>query len=611
MVFDFGGAARPHLLFDASALEGISRLLPDGGARIRQMGDGLLLTDPERIHQVVVSWSSIEAWQVAEAFVLTGNDVYATWVRRRLHALVQQETWMFHMHKTSCPHCDHVMANVGGGIAYAHDLLGLAAGEELTSALEVGMQRLLFEPFLAESKSAGAFWAHPKARSNWKIMTAGDAGLAMVALGGQWEQQREGIEAAVEFVRQTLDFVGEKGDWFEGPCYWFGTLALGLRFIVALERATSGVFNLSSHPTLQRTGGFAALSTTPAGRLHPFGDNWADPNFAPGSMAPTGILLSALLPDRRDWLGVARNFNDGTLLWAALDDGTRPSEMPSELTASFDDPGTASLRSGWGHQDAFVGVRCGSTITAHDHMDAAAIHFEAKGVPLIIDSGCWWYGDGAHDDARKTNYDGPATIGHSTLLVDGRGQEGSKTNRILSVSNGPGWGRIVADASGAYGSRLERFIRTIVLLGDNALVIRDVVKATAPVHFEWLLQHRAEVFDEGPHSIFVKENVRMCITPLAPKPRDGYRITDSARRTLYVNYDTDGDVDVTLRHRSYSPIERSGEIEFIMLAWVGPEEPGKPWSFQGLSGDSVVHSSLHSLTVCRDGEELRVESSSY
>ena len=598
---------RPRLLFEARDLPKIRRAVPDGGRQILADATRLLATSPEEINRVLVSWSSTDAVQMAEAFALTGEEKYADWTRRRLFALAREESWIFSLHKPFLEHCDHVMANVGAGVALAHDLLGASAGEELTATLETELQRLLFDPFLTESLSGKAFWAHPKARSNWTIMTAGDAGFAMVALGGRWKRRHEGIEAAIGHVKQTLAYIGPEGDWFEGICYWFATLAMGLRFVLALERAADGAFGLSNHPALKRTGFFAALSSTPAGRIYAYGDNWANPNHIRGMQAAQGILMACVLAQRPDWLRVARFFQNNTLLWAAMDSLSYDGSFPEEMIARFDETGTATIRSGWSRQDAFVGMRAGGTETAHDHLDAASFHFEAKGVPLIIDPGCWWYGDGAHDMARKTNYDGPATIGHSTLLVNGRGQEGCKANKILDASGGFGWSRIVADASSAYGDRLERFIRTIVLLGDNALVIRDVVKAPTPVHCEWLLQHQAEVSDDGPHSIFVKDGVRMCVTPLAPQPRDGYRITDSVRRTLYVDYDTEEDRDVTLYYRGYGLIDRVQEIEFLTLVWVGPEASGTSWDLVPTSPEFVVRSPRHKLEVRRKNEELVVE----
>jgi len=598
---------RPRLLFNASELPRIRRTLPDGGRVLLDGVRRVVKTFPGRINQVLASWSSAEAVQVAEAYALTGEEEFAEWTRRRLRALVQEKSWKFSLHEASCPNCDHVMANVGAGVAYAHDLLGESVGEALTALLETEMPRLLFDPFLKECRNENSFWSHPKARSNWAIMTGGDAGFAIVALGRKWEHQQEGIEAAIRLVEQTLDHVGKEGDWFEGTCYWFATLAMGLRFIIALERATEGAQDLTMHPVLQRTGRFAALSATSSGRLYAYGDNWTDPNHIRAMQASLGMLMAALLSKRPDWLHFARQFQTGSLLWTALDDGAIAGRLPEELIARFDEPGIATIRSGWKPKDAFVGLRCGGTTTAHDHLDAASFHFEASGVPLIIDPGCWWYGDGAHEMARKPNYDGSATVGHTTLLVDGRGQEPANANRILSVSKGPGWSRIVADASGAYGSRLERFIRTIVLLGNNALVIRDVVKATEPRHFEWLLQHEAEVFDEGPHSIFVREGVRMCVTPLAPTPHMGYRITDSVRRTLYVAYDTDESQDVKLKSRGFGPIDRSVDIEFLMLVWVGPESAETAWDFESLPDGAVVHSPHHGIVVLREGDELRIE----
>ena len=378
-----------------------------------------------------------------------------------------------------------------------------------------------------------------------------------------------------------------EGDWQEGVTYWFVTLFMGLRFAAALRRLTGGKVDLFEHPALSITGDFAMMTTTPGGRVYNFNDN--QDRLMPG--AAEGLLLLATLTGRRDWLAVARRFPTESPLWLATDDPDIPSETPTHATAAkFPYTGVATMRSGWDPEATWVGFKCSPSEVSHGHLDANSFVLESGGVPLVIDEGTWPYG--AHMGYGDTkmlrwNWDALSTVGHNTLLVDGQGQAQGKdyVGRVASLEHGRGWDMVVGDASKMYPGLLKSFVRTLLFIHPDVLVVRDVVECEGERHAEWLLHYAGSIRahdaqdGEGIPSIVENEGVRLVVTPLLPDRSLGWRVSDVTRASVYESHDTLQDVQRAVRYRSFSPFRAAGGFEFLFGLRVNGDESGRDWEF--------------------------------
>lgn len=597
----FGAANVPELRERAARRSGLLDGLHHEAQQLRE-------TDPDTANSVQPYLSSAEAVQMANAHVLTGEESYAKWAKRRVMALLAMDTWFSPVHVGGCRVCDHVMANVAAQVALVHDLAYTAFSPSESAAVTHGLRRLHFEPFLDATGDDPEWWFRPDMPSNWKIMTCGDSGLTILGYAEQWPGANEALARAAKAVIEVLDDVPPEGDWPEGIGYWFGTLYLGLRFARALRRVTDGEVNLFEHPALRVTGDFAAMLFAPSGRVYHFNDN----NPEPSANVVEALAMLASEQGRGDWMAAARQAPVATPLFLACDDSRIASTSPTRRAASFPTTGVATLRTGWDSQATFAGFKSGPSDVGHSHLDANSFVLESRGRPLVVDQRYWPQAHflGFFDSAKlRWNFDGMATVGHSTLLVDGQGQTWGPDfpGRLLEAHDAGTWLRVAGDASRTYPGLLRKYIRTLVLLPPGTLVIRDLVECEGERHVERLLHYAGDMRTQGEASIVENDGVSLAVVPFLPNREHGWRVSDVARTSTYECSDTRQMVERTIRYRSYSPFRAASAFEFLFGLQVDGDESVDEWRFEPVEDGWRLHPPDSNCVVRPDGDGLTVD----
>lgn len=410
---------------------------------------------------------------------------------------------------------------------------------------------------------------------------------------------------ATRGVIETLDQVPPEGDWPEGVMYWLATLFMGLRFGLALKRLTGGKVNIFTHPALQRTGDFATMLITPGGRNYNFNDNCVDPAAENVSLC---LLLLGLHSGRADWLGQARRFPHDSVLWLAVDDPAMPARMPDRLAALFPRTGVASVRSGWKPGDSFVGFKSGPSNVGHSHLDANSFIVETAGAPLLIDEGFWWYGPGFFERWRW-GFDNNATIGHNTLLVDGRGQTWGPEHpgRLTRFDSTPRWHLTVGDAGRCYPGLLSKFIRTWLFVLPDVLIVRDVVVCEGERHVEWLMHYAGSVRSVGMLSIVENGQAALTVRPFLLDRNLGWRVADVCRTSTFNAYNLDEEIHPSIRYRGFSPLRPAESFEFLFGMRLGAISDEGFWRFEGQPGDWTLGLPSLGLTVRPEADALGVQ----
>ncbi len=596
----FGPDARDTILQRATARE---RFLEQLDARCRK----LLETSPDTVDQKVVQRYSAQATTMAQGYFLLGEAAFAQWAKRRVQTLFTLDTWMPPVHR-SLKHCDHVMTNVAAHIAFTHDLLGDAYCENETQQVANGVRRLHFVPFLEATRNRQEWWTQEGCKSNWKIMNCGESGFAICEFVEYWPEAREALALAARGVVELLDVVPPEGDWPEGVGYWFGTLNMGLRYAIALRRLTGGAVNLLDHPALKVTGDYAMMLTTPGKRVFNFNDN-ADTLWGGGSEA---LAILAQESGRADWLHVARALRADTVTYLAFDDPARQSKPSERLVGEFPHTGVVSLRSGTTSQDTFVGFKCGPSDVGHSHLDAASFIVEAGGKLLVRDEGTWPYAHflGFFDNNKlRWNWDNNGTVGHNTLLIDGKGQTWGQEypGRILKVESGDGWDIVAGDASKTYPGLLSKFVRTLCFIHPDIVVVRDVVECEGERHAEWLIHPEGEIRSEDGTTVIESGSVRMTVTPFLPDGQYGWRVSDVVRTSTYEDSNTLKIEQRSVRYRSFAPFRAAESFEFLFVLHIRGDGPGKPWDFQGVAGDWELRLGAREISLRPDSDVLCLE----
>lgn len=259
------------------------------------------------------------------------------------------------------------------------------------------------------------------------------------------EHVRELIDLYVKSVPFALACYAPDGGYPEGFNYWGYGTSFQVMMIAALESAMGTDFGLCEAPGFLDTSAFVQFMTAPTGECFNFSDSAP---YAPCNMmmfwfaSKTGDLQRIWLerqylenlPD--DFMDeVDRRFTEHRLLpalmvFASRLDMSRPVQPDEHFRVYEGKTPLFIYREGWNSkEDAYLGIKGGSPMTSHAHMDAGSFVYEYDGVRWSMDLGMqdyhslesrgidlWNQGEGGQrwDVFRIGNES------HSTLTVNGK-----------------------------------------------------------------------------------------------------------------------------------------------------------------------------------------------
>ncbi|WP_338777327.1 heparinase II/III family protein [Metabacillus sp. FJAT-52054] len=137
----------------------------------------------------------------------------------------------------------------------------------------------------------------------------------------------------------------------------------------------------------------------------------------------------------------------------------------------FEPIGLAALRTGWGKEDSVLSFTSSRSARDHNHFDQNSVILNAGGEWLLTDPGYQDYVPGPGNEFTT------GTIGHNSLLINGKGQSLRGGGAIVSHAARDGWGRVSGEAATSYGGRINGFRRTIIFSEKYGIyLIWDQVK---------------------------------------------------------------------------------------------------------------------------------------
>ncbi len=116
-----------------------------------------------------------------------------------------------------------------------------------------------------------------------------------------------------------------------------------------------------------------------------------------------------------------------------------------------------------------------------------------------------------------------STMAQNTLLVNGEGQKRPSPEplgRIVAWDLQNGADYVAGDATAAYEGKLKRFIRHIIFVKPDVIVIADEVEAATPSAFQWMLHGLSEfILDEAAQRLILeRERAGVLVHYVAPSP---------------------------------------------------------------------------------------------
>ena len=153
------------------------------------------------------------------------------------------------------------------------------------------------------------------------------------------------------------------------------------------------------------------------------------------------------------------------------------------------------------------------------------------------------------------------------LLVDGQGQaHGTEYGgRIVDCHVQGDSARVTGDATAAYAGRLQQYLRTVVLVSADVIVLHDRVTAAQPVMLEWLFHHRGEARGDEKQTTISRGGVTLSMRRLLPESAECWRVSDVKRTSAYTNSNTLQPERVTMQYRSMGPFHPCQHMEVVWI----------------------------------------------
>jgi len=359
----------------------------------------------------------------------------------------------------------------------------------------------------------GGWWA--KAHNNWgQVCRAGMIAASLTLaddprLAGACEKM---LRESVEALPVSMKAMAPDGCYPEGTGYWHYGVSFNVFAIAMLESACGSDFGLCGLPGFRETADYPNLVTGPLGLTI----GYADCGSSRGAMQALWWFAKKLgrpdLPSEKEvwsWNGTTPAGYAGwlppvELFWM---DGRGLETFPGRLPLVWAPRGMvpiAVLRSGWGKDDAFAGLKGGSPSAPHGHMDGGNFvldmggvrwawelpHEEYNRIEQMKGVSLW---DSGQNSGRWTLLR-LNTFGHNVPSVDGA-QQVAKASAVFTKVVAEPEASAEIDLTSLYPAS-KRAVRTCTLAKDGkSFRVKDVfegLKPGAEVRWQFILKAKAK-----------------------------------------------------------------------------------------------------------------------
>jgi heparinase II/III-like protein len=391
---------------------------------------------------------------------------------------------------------------------------GLAVGYDLLSdQLDNEGRRVVAEAcagyldfFVEEFNNPKVWWYKVH---NYNGVNGGSAGCLALALSDVYPDRADGwLAECVKIIDRWLSTgFDEEGACLEGVGYSGYGLSNTVLFADALARSGKG--DLFDHPTFRKLAEYYALSLLPGERVF---DARNDSSY---SGLNVSVLKLAIAKNsglyRWLWGNTGSDKSFLRILWENDVAPIDPAEADVPTAQHFRGRGLCIWRTGWTKDDVMFSIEAGPYYPV-THNQADKGHFTLYGL------GERWATDPGYANEHEPKGRGQ-TLGHSCVLVDGKGQAlsgaGWGTNGVISeYENNDRYGYALADCTEAYnrnnkgipGAVVEHAKRHAFFVYPRndapayAVVMDDIRKDDQPHEFTWQMmysRHMAVAFGDG------------------------------------------------------------------------------------------------------------------
>ena len=296
-------------------------------------------------------------------------------------------------------------------------------------------------------------------------------------------------------------WAGHEGGWAQGVPYGMSYNSRDAMPFHSWKLATG--HDIWLKPYYQNMPWFFYYAVSPVGELMPFGDTEDQPVRA--SQARTFLQFHGLRLQNhrlRTWADQVRDPDDQSapidpFPGILLEDNPIPTQKDSiPQDRVFRGVGWGALHSDIEHPNSdFMVLFRSSPFGGVSHGHASQNDFAVmKGGRALICAGGLRY---PHHGTPFHNEYAQHSISHNCVLVNGEGainRDGNRGGEIIDFKTTDPFGYICGEAENAYGDRLNRYRRHLVMIRPSITILVDELEAPGASTFQWLL-HAFEKFD--------------------------------------------------------------------------------------------------------------------
>jgi len=295
-------------------------------------------------------------------------------------------------------------------------------------------------------------------------------------------------------------WAGRDGGWAEGISYGMAYNSLFITPLESLRTATG--LDIWQRSFYRKLPYFFFYNVSPAGEIVGFGDSYDGSAMARSESLRSLVQFHAERtgdPALRWWVDLLRTPSGdkpslSPIIGLILPQTVKP-KVPVNMApdAVFRGVGWAALHSDLAHPDEDLFVAFKSSPfggVSHSYADQNCFSILKGGRALARPGGSRYPQHGTPFHTRYTQQ----TMAQNGILVDGRGQinrDARANGHIVAFESKPHIAYVCGDAQAAYGDRLTRFRRHIVLVRPSLVCIVDDLESRQAADFQWLL-HAAE-----------------------------------------------------------------------------------------------------------------------
>jgi hypothetical protein len=429
------------------------------------------------------------------------------------------------------------VAEMATALALGYDWLF----DELSSAERATIKKALLEKALAfvrpaygreDPKRESFPFVGNNLHNNWNQVCNGGFLLAALALADEEPAVAREVIAGVRWtLPHAMRAYEPDGAYPEGPVYWGYGTRYNVLIFAALESALGQDFDLTQHPSLDRTALYRLHVESPTGLSFNYADGrpglgadsgytWLAQRYGiPAAIAHSRRLLQSSLqqpPAPHD------RFLATHVTWFPA---PLTSTQPPSLDIHFRGPSEiAILRGAWDDPRAlWVGLKAGSNRVNHGHLDLGSFVLDADGQRWAYDLGpddydLPGYWDSATIESQRWKLYRLNNLSHNTVTPDADVQDPDAVATITAFLSTPSRAFAIADVTAAYPKRADRFRRGVQMIDRSRVLVQDELEGVADgTRLTWQMLTPAQVALEGRSAVLTQGGRTMRVDLLSPE----------------------------------------------------------------------------------------------